>query len=107
MAETSRRMRKVDLLSASKKWRDGEASPDRVKIWRKEPAQDEPDSVLETDRGRACLRAPVVYYLSLNGQLQHPHFIEVPFSSSQGLYLRGNRDMCPFCLSVYCLLYIM
>ena len=32
--------------------------------------------------------AAVVYYLSRNGQLEHPHFIEVPLSSSQGLFLR-------------------
>ncbi|XP_047967912.1 protein SOSEKI 5-like [Salvia hispanica] len=32
---------------------------------------------------------PVVYYLSRNGQLEHPHFIEVPLSSSaHGLFLR-------------------
>uniref|UniRef100_A0A803KS30 SOSEKI DIX-like domain-containing protein n=1 Tax=Chenopodium quinoa TaxID=63459 RepID=A0A803KS30_CHEQI len=30
---------------------------------------------------------PVVYYLSRNGQLEHPHFMEVPLSSSHGLYL--------------------
>ncbi|KAK9734857.1 hypothetical protein RND81_04G168000 [Saponaria officinalis] len=31
---------------------------------------------------------PVVYYLSRNGQLEHPHFMEVPLSSPQGLFLR-------------------
>ncbi|KAM7269986.1 hypothetical protein ACFE04_029200 [Oxalis oulophora] len=32
---------------------------------------------------------PVVYYLSRNGQLDHPHFMEVPLSSpDQGLYLK-------------------
>ncbi|XP_010685833.2 protein SOSEKI 5 [Beta vulgaris subsp. vulgaris] len=31
---------------------------------------------------------PVVYYLSRNGQLEHPHFMEVPLSSSHGLFLR-------------------
>ncbi|XP_021716217.1 protein UPSTREAM OF FLC-like isoform X2 [Chenopodium quinoa] len=30
---------------------------------------------------------PVVYYLSRNGQLEHPHFMEVPLSSSHGLFL--------------------
>ncbi|XP_050210014.1 protein SOSEKI 5-like [Mercurialis annua] len=33
-------------------------------------------------------KVPVVYYLSRNGQLEHPHFAEVSLSSSQGLYLR-------------------
>ncbi|KAF3321955.1 protein UPSTREAM OF FLC-like protein [Carex littledalei] len=30
----------------------------------------------------------VVYYLSRNGHLEHPHFMEVPLSSSDGLYLK-------------------
>ncbi|KAG7559844.1 hypothetical protein ISN45_Aa05g014180 [Arabidopsis thaliana x Arabidopsis arenosa] len=33
-------------------------------------------------------KVPVVYYLSRNGQLDHPHFIEVPLSSHNGLYLK-------------------
>ncbi|CAA0842326.1 Domain of unknown function (DUF966 [Striga hermonthica] len=33
-------------------------------------------------------RVPVVYYLSRNGQLEHPHFMEVPLSSPHGLLLR-------------------
>ncbi|XP_023749817.1 protein SOSEKI 5 [Lactuca sativa] len=33
-------------------------------------------------------KVPVLYYLSRNGQLEHPHLIEVPLSSSHGLYLR-------------------
>lgn len=32
----------------------------------------------------------VLYYISRNGHLDHPHFMEVPLSSSHGLYLRGN-----------------
>ncbi|WCJ19547.1 hypothetical protein M5689_001832 [Euphorbia peplus] len=34
----------------------------------------------------------VVYYLSRNGQLEHPHFIELALSSPQGLYLRDVMD---------------
>lgn len=34
-------------------------------------------------------KASVVYYLSRNGKLEHPHFIEVPLSSPR-LYLRGK-----------------
>ncbi|KAL8168187.1 hypothetical protein V2J09_009686 [Rumex salicifolius] len=30
----------------------------------------------------------VVYYLSRNSQLEHPHFMDVPLSSSQGLFLK-------------------
>lgn len=35
------------------------------------------------------LVVPVIYYLSHNGHLQHPHFMEVPLSSSRGLFLKG------------------
>lgn len=34
-------------------------------------------------------RVAVVYYLSRNGQLEHPHFMEVALPSPDGLYLRG------------------
>ncbi|KDP29868.1 hypothetical protein JCGZ_18443 [Jatropha curcas] len=33
-------------------------------------------------------KVAVIYYLSRNGQFEHPHFVEVPLSSAQGLYLR-------------------
>jgi len=42
----------------------------------------------QKQRGR---RIPVVYYLSRNMHLEHPHFIEVP-CSSEGLYLRGQIE---------------
>lgn len=35
-------------------------------------------------------RAAVVYYLSRNGHLEHPHFMEVAVASPDGLYLRGT-----------------
>ncbi|WOL14063.1 protein UPSTREAM OF FLC-like [Canna indica] len=50
-----------------------EASPDRTKVWT-EP--------------KLRAKASVVYYLSRNGQLEHPHFMEVRLSSAEGLYLR-------------------
>ncbi|XP_038892931.1 uncharacterized protein LOC120081829 [Benincasa hispida] len=31
---------------------------------------------------------PVIYYLTRHGQLQHPHLLQVPLSSSHGLFLR-------------------
>ncbi|CAM8970067.1 unnamed protein product [Rhodiola kirilowii] len=31
-------------------------------------------------------KAAVVYYLTKNGQLQQPHFMEVPLSSPRGLF---------------------
>ncbi|KAK1575574.1 hypothetical protein Q3G72_006598 [Acer saccharum] len=50
-------------------------SPERTKIW-VEP-KPKPEQ-----------KVSVVYYLSRNGQLEHPHYIEVPLSIPQGLYLR-------------------
>ncbi|XP_031402970.1 protein UPSTREAM OF FLC-like [Punica granatum] len=85
MAETFRRTRMMDLPN-SKKWRDRQPSPDLMKTRRKESADDEPNLTLQTERSRG--RVAVVYYLSRNGQLRHPHFIEVPLSSSQWLSLR-------------------
>lgn len=60
-----------------KKWKDREITHVRTKVWT------EPMPGI-TDR-----KVPVVYYLSRNGQLEHPHFMEVSLSSSDGLYLRG------------------
>ncbi|KAF8397538.1 hypothetical protein HHK36_016456 [Tetracentron sinense] len=63
------------VTSRVKKWKDNDISPERTKVWT------EPKT--NTER-----KVPVVYYLSRNGQLEHPHFMEVPLSSSEGLYLR-------------------
>lgn len=62
----------------SKKWKDrrNERSPEHNKVW-----------VEPNNRQR---RVAVVYYLTRNGQLEHPHFVEVTLSCSDGLYLRGN-----------------
>ncbi|RWW34398.1 hypothetical protein GW17_00000817 [Ensete ventricosum] len=47
-------------------------------------------------RATAARRAAVVYYLSRNGHLEHPHFMEVPVSSSsEGLFLRAPS--CSIC----------
>ncbi|KAM7522235.1 hypothetical protein LguiA_012137 [Lonicera macranthoides] len=66
---------KANDLQIPKKWKDRETSPERNKVWT------EPPNKHKTDR-----KVPVVYYLSRNGQLEHPHFMEVPLSSD-GLYL--------------------
>lgn len=58
-----------------KKYR--QVSPERAKVW--------------TERSPKYVqnrRVHVVYYLSRNRQLEHPHFIEVTISSAEGLYLR-------------------
>nr|CAB3493631.1 unnamed protein product [Digitaria exilis] len=36
----------------------------------------------------AARKAPVVYYLTRSRHLEHPHFVEVPLASPEGLYLR-------------------
>ena len=72
---------KATELQIRKKWRDrSEGSPERTIVWTEPKAS-------KTSEKRSV---PVVYYLSRNGQLEHPHFIEVPLSSPEGLYLRGK-----------------
>ncbi|KAF6171496.1 hypothetical protein GIB67_018020 [Kingdonia uniflora] len=51
-------------------------SPDRAKVW------------MESSPKRQTPKVPVVYYLCRNRHLEHPHFIEVPLSSAEGLYLK-------------------
>ncbi|RRT61264.1 hypothetical protein BHE74_00003996 [Ensete ventricosum] len=59
-----------------------QTSPERTKVWTEPPPKQQ-----QQQQGR---KVPVVYYLCRNRHLEHPHFIEVPFSSSEGLYLRGT-----------------
>ncbi|XP_064982401.1 protein SOSEKI 3 [Musa acuminata AAA Group] len=63
-----------------------QASPERSKVWT-EPALKQ--RLQERHRGG---KIPVVYYLCRNRHLEHPHFIEVPLSSPEGLYLRDVID---------------
>lgn len=53
-------------------------TPESVRAWSPEPA---------SPVGR---KIPVVYYLCRNRHLEHPHFIQVPLSSPDGLFLRGH-----------------
>lgn len=66
-----------------RKWKERETSPERTKVW------------IEPSGGKqqhqAERKVAVVYYLSRNGQLEQPHFMEVPLSSPEGLYLRGKQ----------------
>ncbi|XP_066386478.1 protein SOSEKI 3-like [Miscanthus floridulus] len=39
-------------------------------------------------RPQAARKVPVVYYLTRSRHLEHPHFVEVPLASPEGLYLR-------------------
>ncbi|KAK4791440.1 hypothetical protein SAY86_031853 [Trapa natans] len=58
-----------------KKYRQG--SPERAKVWTE-----------KSPRYYQNRKVAVLYYLCRNRQLEHPHFIEVPLSSPEGLYLR-------------------
>jgi hypothetical protein len=50
-----------------------------------------------SESNKLSRKVPVVYYLSRNGQLEHPHFMEVPLSSNDGgLYLRGKKKPLKF-----------
>ncbi|KAM7496822.1 hypothetical protein LguiA_021236 [Lonicera macranthoides] len=62
-----------------KKYR--QVSPERAKVWTE-----------RSPKYQQNRKVPVVYYLSRNRQLEHPHFIEVPSSSPDGLYLRDVID---------------
>lgn len=62
-----------------KKYR--QVSPERAKVWTE-----------KSPKYQQSRRVPVVYYLCRNRQLEHPHFIEVPLSSTEGLYLRDVID---------------
>ncbi|KAK9057644.1 hypothetical protein SSX86_022480 [Deinandra increscens subsp. villosa] len=66
----------TEIHHVSRKWKD-QRSPERNKVW------------IEPQKHR---RVAVVYYLCRNGHLEHPHFVEVPLSSSDGLYLRDVID---------------
>lgn len=48
----------------------------------------EPEPPPTTRRHEPGTRVAVVYYLCRNHHLKHPHFMEVPLASPQGLYLR-------------------
>lgn len=58
-----------------KKYR--QVSPERAKVWTE-----------KSPKYHQNRKVPVVYYLCRNRQLEHPHFMEVPVTSPQGLYLR-------------------
>ncbi|XP_010510680.1 PREDICTED: protein UPSTREAM OF FLC-like [Camelina sativa] len=55
-----------------------EVSPERAKVWTEKSPK----------YHQKVKKVPIVYYLSKNRQLEHPHFMEVLMSSPNGLYLR-------------------
>jgi Protein SOSEKI 2, plant len=62
----------------TREWKEKELCTERAKVWS------------ESRPKLSEKKVAVVYYLSRNGHLEHPHFIEVAISSSDGLYLKGN-----------------
>ncbi|KAG1359613.1 protein UPSTREAM OF FLC [Cocos nucifera] len=66
-----------------------QTSPERTKVWVEPPPkhhhQHHQQQQQHQQQGR---KISVVYYLCRNRHLDHPHFIEVPVFSSEGLYLR-------------------
>uniref|UniRef100_A0A7N0TCU4 SOSEKI DIX-like domain-containing protein n=1 Tax=Kalanchoe fedtschenkoi TaxID=63787 RepID=A0A7N0TCU4_KALFE len=63
-------------LQLPKRWKDREISPERTKVW-----MEPPEKMIQK-------KVAVVYYLTRNGQLQQPHFMEVPLSTPRGLFLK-------------------
>ncbi|CAM8961215.1 unnamed protein product [Rhodiola kirilowii] len=64
-------------LQILKRLKDRDISPERTKVWVEPP-----------EKKMVQKKAAVVYYLTKNGQLQQPHFMEVPLSSPRGLFLK-------------------
>ncbi|KAB2073741.1 hypothetical protein ES319_A07G105000v1 [Gossypium barbadense] len=81
MAVSSSRGTTTEFGVVSRKWKERDISPERHKIWI-EP-KSHPTTTNSSEK-----KVSVVYYLSRNGQLEHPHFMEVPLSSHHGLYLK-------------------
>ncbi|XP_057727800.1 protein SOSEKI 3-like isoform X1 [Arachis stenosperma] len=70
----------VGMMEARmKKYR--QVSPERAKVWTE-----------KSPKYHQNRKVPVIYYLCRNRQLEHPHFMEVPLTSPEGLYLRDVID---------------
>jgi hypothetical protein len=69
-----------------------ETSPDRAKICRLK------------QKVKPIRKVQVVYYLSRNGLLEHPHFMEVTLSPNQPLRLKGTTT--PLLVSLFIFLHM-
>lgn len=69
----------VRMEARMKKYRQ-QVSPERAKVWTE-----------KSPKYHQSMKVPVIYYLCRNRLLEHPHFMEVPLSSAEGLYLRGRK----------------
>ncbi|CAA0840172.1 Domain of unknown function (DUF966 [Striga hermonthica] len=70
-----------------------QVSPERAKVWTEKSPRyhynnHHYNQHQQQQQPQSNRKVPVVYYLCRNRQLEHPHFMEVPLSSSDGLYLR-------------------
>ncbi|XP_064969308.1 protein SOSEKI 2-like [Musa acuminata AAA Group] len=64
-----------------------EASPDRARLSYSQQQQQQQQRLVTPPR-----KVQVIYYLSRNGQLEHPHFIELPHLPNQQLRLRDVME---------------
>ncbi|KAL0369606.1 UNVERIFIED_CONTAM: protein UPSTREAM OF FLC [Sesamum angustifolium] len=70
-----------------------QVSPERAKVWTEKSPKyhyNHQYNQQQQQQHKHNGKVPVVYYLCRNRQLEHPHFMEVPLSSPDGLYLRGS-----------------
>ncbi|XP_073055832.1 protein SOSEKI 3-like [Primulina eburnea] len=63
-------------------------SPERAKVWTEKSPKYHYSNQQNLQQQQHKHKVPVIYYLCRNRQLEHPHFMEVPLSSPDGLYLR-------------------
>ncbi|XVF82407.1 hypothetical protein PTKIN_Ptkin16aG0044900 [Pterospermum kingtungense] len=86
----SSRGRTIEFGVILKKWKDREISPERNIVWI-EPNKSHTTTTTNSNKNKNPLnterKVSVVYYFSKNGQLEQPHFMEVPLSSNV-LYLK-------------------
>ncbi|CAN4101555.1 unnamed protein product [Withania somnifera] len=76
-----------EMEKRKKKYR--QLSPERAKVWTEKSPKYQQQQPQQND-GKVL----VVYYLCRNQRLEHPHFLEVPLSSLDGLYLRVHLECC-------------
>ncbi|KAL1558179.1 protein SOSEKI 3 [Salvia divinorum] len=73
-------------MERTKKYR--QVSPERAKVWREKSPKYHYNHHYFQPTQQHNQKVPVIYYLSRNRQLEHPHFMELTLSSPEGLYLR-------------------
>jgi hypothetical protein len=82
LSTTKKEKKNMDVRSR----RARETSPDRVKVYMHQQQQ-------QQQRVKPVKKVQVVYYLSRNGNLEHPHYMEVTHLPNQPLRLRGKTKL--------------